>query len=77
MLRGLSSSKYFLVGTSRVLRPLTTTIRQDSLFKNFKEALKQESKAEGLDDQIRKLKQEADDDLRKFSESEKFKKLKK
>ena len=58
-------------------RPVSTTVGNQNLFKNFQEALKQESKKEGIDDELKKLQQQVMEDQKKFAESDKYKKLKK
>jgi len=77
MLRAVGLTRNLLSGNCRSMRPLAATSQSQSLFKNFKEALKQESQKEGLDDEIRKLRKEVDADVKKVVESEKFKKIKK
>jgi len=71
MLRRISS--LHKVGT----RPVSTTVGNQNLFKNFQEALKKESQKEGIDDELKKLQQQVMEDQKKFAESEKYKKLKK
>lgn len=71
MLRRISS--LHKVGT----RPVSTTVGNQNLFKNFQEALKKESQKEGIDDELKKLQKQVMEDQKKFAESEKYKKLKK
>ena len=75
MLRGLGRLQR--LGSTRLNRPLTTTISKNGLFQNLKEAYQKESEKEGIDAEIAKLKKNIDEDAKKFAESEKFKKIKK
>lgn len=58
-------------------RPVSTTVGNQNLFKNFQEALKQESRKEGIDEELAKLQKQVKEDQKKFAESERYKKLKK